>query len=100
MKYSAEKEQFQKVFEGTLKRRYKSIQSVTVDDKEFDNAFDNDSRLFALTFDVIIRWSVKKALEENESFGNLSTLGSELIYNMFKKRMVPWIKLKSEFDKT
>jgi hypothetical protein len=44
-----------------------------------------------------VEWSVREALEYNESFGNLSSLGSELFYTMFQKRAVPWIKLKSNF---
>ena len=55
--------------------------------------------MFAPTFDVTINWNVSKSLEEKETFGNLSGLGSELMYNMFKRRMIPWIKLKSEFEK-
>jgi hypothetical protein len=95
MKYSAEKEQFQKVFGGILKRKYKCIKSVNVDDEEFEESFDSEG--WAPSFNVYVEWNVREALEYGESFENLSSLGSEILYNMFKKRAVPWIKLKSNF---
>jgi len=96
MKYSAEKEQFQKVFGGILKRKYKCIKSVNVDDEEFEESFGSEG--WAPSFDVYVEWNVREALEYDESFDNLSLLGSEILYNMFKKRAVPWIKLKSELN--
>jgi hypothetical protein len=95
MKYSKEKEQFQKIFGGVLKRKYKCIKSVNVDDEEFEESFGSEG--WAPSFSVYVEWSVREALEYNESFGNLSSLGSELFYTMFQKRAVPWIKLKSNF---
>ena len=92
MKYSTEKEQFQTVFGGILKRKYKSIKSVNVDDEEFEASFDSEG--WATSFDVYVEWNVREAINNNESFGNLSSLGSEILYNMFKKRAVPWIKLR------
>jgi len=96
MKYSKEKEQFQKIFGGVLKRKYKCIKSVNVDDEEFEASFDSEG--WAPSFDVYVEWDVREAINNGESFGNLSSLGSEILYNMFKKRAVPWIKLKSELD--
>jgi hypothetical protein len=95
MKYSKEKEQFQKIFGSVLKRKYKCIKSVNVDDEEFEESFGSEG--WAPSFSVYVEWSVREALEYNESFGNLSSLGSELFYTMFQKRAVPWIKLKSNF---
>jgi hypothetical protein len=96
MKYSAEKEQFQKVFGGILKRKYKCIKSVNVDDEEFEESFGSEE--WAPSFNVYVEWNVSESIQNNERFGNLSSLGSEILYNMFKKRAVPWIKLKSELD--
>jgi hypothetical protein len=95
MKYSKEKEQFQKIFGSVLKRKYKCIKSVNVDDEEFEESFGSEG--WAPSFSVYVEWSVREALEYDESFGNLSSLGSELFYTMFQKRAVPWIKLKSNF---
>jgi len=92
MKYSTEKEQFQTVFGGVLKRKYKCIKSVNVDDEEFEASFDSEG--WAPSFDVDIEWNVREAINNNESFGNLSSLCSEILYNMFKKRAVPLIKLR------
>ncbi len=92
MKYSKEKEQFQKIFGGVLKRKYKCIKSVNVDDEEFEASFDSEG--WAPSFDVYVEWNVREAINNNESFDNLSSLGSEILYTMFKKRAVPWIKLK------
>jgi hypothetical protein len=92
MKYSKEKEQFQKIFGSVLKRKYKSIKSVNVDDAEFDESFDSEG--WAPSFDVYVEWNVREAIVNNESFGNLSSIGSDLFYTMFKKRAVPWIKLR------
>jgi hypothetical protein len=68
---------------------------VNVDDEEFEESFGSEG--WAPSFSVYVEWSVREALEYNESFGNLSSLGSELFYTMFQKRAVPWIKLKSNF---
>jgi hypothetical protein len=95
MKYSKEKEQFQKIFGSVLKRKYKCVKSVDVDDEEFDASFDSES--WAPSFTVYVEWNVREALEYDESFGDLSLLGSDLFYTMFQKRAIPWIKLKSNF---
>jgi hypothetical protein len=68
---------------------------VNVDDEEFEESFGSEG--WAPSFNVYVEWSVREALEYDESFGNLSSLGSELFYTMFQKRAVPWIKFKSNF---
>jgi len=68
MKYSKEKEQFQKIFGGVLKRKYKCIKSVNVDDEEFEASFDSEG--WAPSFDVYVEWDVREAINNDESFGN------------------------------
>jgi hypothetical protein len=95
MKYSKEKEQFQKIFGSVLKRKYKCVKSVNVDDEEFEESFGSEG--WAPSFNVYVEWSVREALEYDERFDDLSSLGSDLLYTMFQKRAIPWIKLKSNF---
>jgi hypothetical protein len=95
MKYSKEKEQFQKIFGSVLKRKYKCVKSVNVDDEEFEESFGSEG--WAPSFNVYVEWNVREALEYDERFDDLSSLGSDLLYTMFQKRAIPWIKLKSNF---
>ena len=96
MKYSKEKEQFQKVYEGVLKRKYKSIKYIEINEEEFDETFETIS--WTHTFKVTIIWDVREAIREKESFGNLARIGADIFQVMFKKSGMPWVYLKSIED--
>lgn len=96
MKYSKEKEQFQKVYEGVLKRKYKSIKYIEIDEEEFDTSFESES--WSPSFKVHIIWDVREAIREKENFSNLGRLGADLFYSMFKKHALPWVYLKDIDD--
>ncbi len=69
MKYSTEKEQFQTVFGGVLKRKYKCIKSVNVDDEEFEASFDSEG--WAPSFDVYVEWDVREAQRPAQRVGTV-----------------------------
>jgi len=99
MNYNTDFLKYQKVFEGTLKRKYKSIVDVSVDAESFERIMENGRDYPIETLDVTIKWKVRVAVEENETFGNLSSLGMDLFYSMFKiKGVVPWITLDTIYE--
>ena len=99
MNYNTEFLQYQKVFEGTLKRKYKSIVDVSVDAETFEKIMENGWDYPIETLGVTIKWKVRVALENNESFTNFSSLGQDLFYSMFKiKGVVPWINLETIYE--
>ena len=98
MNYNTDFLKYQKVFEGTLKRKYKSIVDVSVDAESFERIMENGRDYPIETLDVTIKWKVRVAVEENETFGNLSSLGMDLFYSMFKiKGVVPWVDLDTDY---
>lgn len=99
MNYNTDFLKYQKVFEGTLKRKYKSIVGVSVDADAFERIMKNGRDYPIETLGVTIKWKVRVAVEENETFGNLSSLGMDLFYSMFKiKGVVPWINLETSYE--
>lgn len=97
MKYKEELLQYQKVFEGTLKRKFKCITDVKVDPKSFEEIMEYGKDYPYKTLDVIVKWDVIVSIKNGENFTNLSSLGQDLFYFMFKiKGVVPWINLESE----
>jgi len=99
MKYNEEFLQYQKIFEKTLKRRHKSILEVIVDPEAFEIIMEEGKDYPWKTLGVQVNWSVKIAVEENESLSNLSSLGQSLFYSMFKiKGVVPWISLNTIYE--
>jgi hypothetical protein len=98
MKYKEELLQYQKVFEGTLKRKYKSINDVKVGPESFEEIMEYSKDYPHKTLDVIVKWDVRVSIDNDEHFTNLSSLGGELFYIMFKiKGVVPWINLESDY---
>lgn len=99
MNYNTDFLNYQKVFEGTLKRKYKSIVGVSVDAEAFERIMENGKDYPIETLGVTIKWKVRVAVEENETFGNFSSLGQDLFYSMFKiKGVVPWISLETIYE--
>ena len=98
MNYNIDFLKYQKVFEGTLRRKYKSIVDVSVDAEAFEQIMENGRDYPIETLGVTIKWKVRVAVEENETFGNLSSLGMDLFYSMFGiKGVVPWISLDTDY---
>ena len=99
MKYNEEFLQYQKIFEKSLKRRYKSVFEVIVDPEAFEIIMEDGKDYPWKLLDVQVNWNVKIAIEENESLSNISSLGQSLFYSMFKiKGVVPWISLNTKYE--
>jgi hypothetical protein len=99
MNYSKEKEQFQKVFGGILKRRYKSIVEVEVNPEDFEEIMEYGKDYPFRTLGVTVNWKVQVSIKNNETFGNLSSLGQDIFHAMFKiKGVVPWIHLETNYE--
>lgn len=98
MNYNTDFLKYQKVFEGTLKRKYKSITSVEVNSKDFEEIMEYNNDFPPTHLGINIKWKVRVAIEENETFTGLSSLGQDLFYSMFKiKGVVPWINLDTVY---
>ena len=99
MNYSKEKEQFQKVFGGILKRKYKSIVEVEVNPEDFEEIMENGKDYPFRTLGVTVHWNVQVLIKNNETFANFSSLGQDIFYAMFKiKGVVPWIHLETIYE--
>ena len=99
MNYNQEYLKYQTVFKGTLKRKYKSIVDVDVDPEAFEQIMESGKDFPWQTLGVTIKWKVRVALENDETLGNLSSLGQDLFYSMFKiKGVVPWISLDTDYE--
>jgi hypothetical protein len=98
MNYNKEFLQYQTIFKGTLKRKYKSIVDVDVDREVFEQIMESGKDFPWQTLGVTVKWKVRVALENDETLGNLSSLGQDLFYSMFKiKGVVPWITLDTDY---
>jgi hypothetical protein len=98
MNYNKEFLQYQTIFKGTLKRKYKSIVDVDVDREVFEQIMESGKDFPWQTLGVTVKWKVRVALENDETLGNLSSLGTDLFYSMFKiKGVVPWITLDTDY---
>ena len=98
MNYNKEFLQYQTIFKGTLKRKYKSIVDVDVDPEAFEQIIESGKDFPWQTLGVTVKWKVIVALENDETLGNLSSLGQDLFYSMFKiKGVVPWITLDTDY---
>ena len=98
MNYNKEFLQYQTIFKGTLKRKYKSIVDVDVDPEAFEQSMESGKDFPWQTLGVTVKWKVIVALENDETLGNLSSLGQDLFYSMFKiKGVVPWITLDTDY---
>jgi hypothetical protein len=98
MNYNTDFLKYQKVFEGTLKRKYKSITSVEVNLKDFEEIMGYNNDYPPTHLGITIKWKVRVAIEEDENFTGLSSLGQDLFYSMFKiKGVVPWITLDTDY---
>ena len=98
MNYNKEFLQYQSIFMGTLKRKYKSIVDVDVDPEAFEQIMESGKDFPWQTLGVTVKWKVIVALENDETLGNLSSLGQDLFYSMFKiKGVVPWITLDTDY---
>jgi len=96
MKYKVELLQLQRVFENSLKKKYKSIKKVEVNPERFEEMMDRESN-YVFLLDVDIYWDVRDAVENNENFEGLSETAKYFIEYVLKKPfVVPWINLKSE----
>lgn len=99
MKYKEDYLNYQKIFEGTLKRKYKCVISVDVDASDFEEIMEYGRDYPTKTLGITLKWNVRVAINENESFGELSSLGMDLFYSMFRiKGVVPWISLESVYE--
>jgi hypothetical protein len=48
---------------------------------------------------VTVNWKVQVSIKNNETFVNLSSLGQDIFYAMFKiKGVVPWIHLETNYE--
>lgn len=98
MNYNTEFLQYQKVFGGTLKRKYKSITKVEVNPKDFEEIMEYNGDYPPTLLGINITWRVRVAIKENESFSGLSSLGQDLFHSMFKiKGVVPWINMETDY---
>jgi hypothetical protein len=91
MNYSKQLKDYQRIFEKSLKKRFKSIVRVEVDPSEFEDVMENKSTFNI--FNVKIYWDVYVAVRENETLGGITPLGSEILKFMFNKYGGPWIDL-------
>ena len=99
MNYSKEKEQFQKVFGGILKRKYKSIVEVEVNPEDFEVIMEYGKDYPFRTLGVTVNWDVQVSIKNNETFRNFSSLGQDIFYAMFTiKGVVPWINLDTSYE--
>lgn len=99
MNYNKEFLQYQTIFKGTLKRKYKSIVDVDVDPEVFEKIMENGKDFPWETLGVTVKWKVKVAIKNDETLGNLSSLGQDLFYSMFKiNGVVPWISLDTDYE--
>ena len=99
MNYSKEKEQFQKVFGGILKRRYKSVVDVEVSPEDFEEIMEYGNDYPFKTLGIVVKWKVQVAIKNKETLGNLSSLGQDIFLSMFKiKGIVPWIHLETDYE--
>lgn len=99
MKYKEEFLKYQKVFEGTLKRKYKSIVSIDIDPEAFETIIENGKDYPWQTLGVNLNWKVKIALKNDETLDNLSSLGQDLFYSMFGiKGVIPWMSLNTIYE--
>ena len=98
MNYNKEFLQYQTIFKGTLKRKYKSIVDLDVDREVFEQIMESGKDFPWQTLGVTVKWKVRVALENDETLSNLSSLGQDLFYAMFKiKGVVPWITLDTDY---
>jgi hypothetical protein len=96
MKYKVELLQLQRVFENSLKKKYKSIKRVEVNPERFEEMMDRESD-YVFTLDIDIYWDVRVAVENDESFTKLTDTAKYFIEYVLKRPfVVPWINLKSE----
>ena len=87
MKYSKEKEQFQKIFGGILKRKYKCIKSVNVDDEDNET---KQRQIIFIDMEIQLTPEEKKSLSQYfiyiRSFGsttaNATTIGNHIFYKL------------------
>jgi len=91
MNYNKQLEDYQRIFEKSLKKRFKSIVRVEVDPSEFEYVMENKSTFNM--FSVKIYWDVYVAVKENETLGGITPLGSEILKFMFNIDGGPWIDL-------
>jgi len=91
MNYNKQLEDYQRIFEKSLKKRFKSIVRVEVDPSEFEYVMENKSTFNI--FSVKIYWDVYVAVRENETLGGITPLGSEILKLMFNIDGGPWIDL-------
>jgi hypothetical protein len=99
MKYKEDYSNYQRIFEGTLKRKYKCVISVDVNASDFEEIMELGEDYPTKILDVNLKWNVRVALDKNESFGNLSSLGTDLFYSMFRiKGVVSWINLETVYE--
>jgi len=99
MKYNEEFLKYQKVFGGTLKRKYKSITDVDVDKDAFEKIMEDGKDFPFTTLGVTVKWKVRIAVKYDESFTNFSSLGQELFYSMFRiNGVTPWINLETSYE--